>query len=162
MRKAIADTRREGFRIVQYSVQSDHVHLVIESESAAALTSGMRSFTVRVAMRVNWLLFGRRKGRVWGDRYHRRDLGSPKEVRYALVYVLSNHLKHGHATVGLVDPCSSGPWFNGWMHMRGPPPSDAPSGQPARTWLLDEGWWRRGGGFIHLGERPRAAWRASL
>jgi len=31
---------------------------------------------------------------VWGDRYHRRDLGSPREVRNALVYVNNNHLKH--------------------------------------------------------------------
>ena len=61
---AIRATRREGFRIVQYSVQADHLHLVIEAESASVLSSGMRSFAVRVAMRVNRRVLCRR-GRVW-------------------------------------------------------------------------------------------------
>ena len=153
---AIRATRREGFRIVQYSVQVDHVHLVIEAESASVLSSGMRSFAVRVAMRVNRRVL-RRRGRVWGDRYHRRDLTSPKEVRHALVYVLANHLKHREPNVGLLDPLSSGPWFTGWMHTRWPPPTEPPSTEPADTWLLRKGWHERGGGFIHLGERPKAA-----
>ena len=87
---AIRATRREGFRIVQYSVQADHLHLVIEAESASVLSSGMRSFAVRVAMRVNRRVLHRR-GHVWGDRYHRRD-------------VLANHLKHREPNVGLLDP----------------------------------------------------------
>ena len=153
VKKAIADTRRDGFRIIEYSVQDNHLHLVVEAEDGAALTSGMRSFTVRVAMRVNATL--RRTGRVWGDRYHRRDLGSPSEVRGALVYVLANHLKHGRDAQGLLDPCSSGAWFKGWMHDRHAPPTEPPAVEPARTWLLRVGWWERGGGFIHLGERPR-------
>ena len=103
---AIRATRREGFRIVQYSVQADHVHLVIEAESASVLSSGMRSFAVRVNRRVPC-----RRGRVWGDRYHRRDLTSPREVRHAFVYVRGNHVKHREPNVGLLDPLSSGPWF---------------------------------------------------
>ena len=96
-------------------------------------------------------------GSVWGDRYHRRDLTTPREVRHALVYVLGNHLKHREPNVGLLDPLSSGPWFDGWMHMREPPPTEAAATHPADTWLLREGWYLKGGGFIHLGERPKAA-----
>jgi hypothetical protein len=36
-----------------------------------------------------------RGGAVWGDRFHARDLKTPREVRHALVYVLNNHRKHG-------------------------------------------------------------------
>ena len=140
---------------MQYSVQADHLHLVIEAESASVLSSGMRSFAVRVAMRVNRCVL-RRRGHVWGDRYHRRDLTSPREVRHALVYVLANHLKHREPNVGLLDPLSSGPWFTGWMHARWPPPTEPPSTEAADTWLLRQGWHERGGGFIHLGERPKA------
>jgi hypothetical protein len=43
----------------------------------------------------------RRSGRVWGDRYHRRDLATPHEVRHALVYVLDNVKKHQPADDGL-------------------------------------------------------------
>ena len=158
VKKAIADTRREDFRIVEYSVQDDHLHMIVEAESAAAVTRGMRSFSVRVALRINGTL--RRSGRVWGDRYHRRDLRGPRQTRYALVYVLANHLKHGHeGAAGLLDPCSSGQWFQGWMHDRHAPPTEQPPGERPHTWLLREGWWKRGGGFIHLGERPRARTR---
>jgi len=155
LESAIRDTHREGFRITHYSVQSDHVHIIVEARDRAALTNGMRSFAVRVAMRVNKKVRGRRRGRVWGDRYHRRDLTTPRAVRAALVYVLANHLKHGEVDVGLLDPCSSGPWFEEWTHPLEPPRAPSPV-QHATTWILREGWITRGGGRIRLGEVPRA------
>ena len=156
IREAIRHTRREGFRIVHYSVQADHVHIIIEADDALTLTSGMRSFAVRVAMRVNRRVMLRTRGRVWGDRYHRRELTSPSAVRSALVYVLNNHMKHGEYDVGLVDPCSSAPWFDGWMHMRDERPPDPPAGEPPSTWLLEKGWSTVGIGHLHVGEVPRA------
>jgi putative transposase len=155
LKEAIRDTRREGFRITHYSVQQDHLHFVVEADDPTTLTNGMRSFAVRIAMRVNRRILGRRRGRVWGDRYHRRDLGSPRAVRNALVYVLANHLKHGEVDVGLLDPCSSGPWFTGWTHALEPPSESSPV-EPAKTWVLRGGWITRGGGRIRVGEVPRA------
>jgi REP element-mobilizing transposase RayT len=154
--RAILDTRRDGFRIAHYSVQADHLHLIVEADDPTTLTSGMRSFAVRIAMRVNGRVLGRRRGRVWGDRYHRRDLTTPTEVRNALVYLLANHIKHGQADVGLLDPCSSGPWFTGWRHTLDPPPERCPV-QCAQTWVLRKGWHLHGGGLITLGEVPLAA-----
>ncbi len=155
LEEAIRDTRRDGFRITHYSVQADHLHVIVEAGDPTTLTNGMRSFAVRIAMRVNRRILGRRRGRVWGDRYHRRDLTSPRAVRNALVYVLANHLKHGECDVGLLDPLSSGPWFTGWTHALDPPRDDAPV-QRATTWVLREGWMTRGGGRIRLGEVPQA------
>ncbi len=159
LREAIRETRRDGFRIVHYSVQADHLHLLVEADDALRLSNGMKSFAVRVAMRVNRRVMTRRRGRVWGDSYHRRELTTPSEVRSALVYVLNNHMKHGEWQVGLVDPLSSAPWFHGWMHRRDPIPPEPPDGEPARTWLLDEGWSTVGLGFLHIGEVPSAVWR---
>jgi REP element-mobilizing transposase RayT len=156
LREAIAQTRRDGFRIVHYSIQNDHVHLLVEADDALLLTNGMKSFAVRVAMRVNRRIMTRRRGKVWGDSYHRRELTTPSEVRSVLVYVLNNHLKHGEWEVGLIDPCSSAPWFMGWMHRREPVPPEPDVGQRATTWLLDEGWSTTGLGWIHVGEVPRA------
>ncbi len=97
----------------------------------------------------------RERGRIWADRYHRRDLAGPRAVRNALVYVLSNHIKHGEYEVGLLDPFSSAPWFSGWANELRPP--SAPSAVHApTTWVLREGWHTRGGGRLHLGEVPRA------
>jgi REP element-mobilizing transposase RayT len=156
VREAIRATRREGFRIVHYSVQADHLHLLIEADDPVTLTNGMRSFAVRVAMRVNRKVLGRTRGRVWGDRHHRRELTSPSAVRNALVYVLNNHIKHGEYEVGLVDPCSSAPWFDGWQHRREPQPTRPCPAQPPSTWLLEKGWSTVGLGALNLGEVPRA------
>lgn len=139
---------------MHYSVQTDHVHMVIEAEDNASLSAGMKSFAVSVALRVNLRVLRRRRGRVWADRYHRRDLRSPSQVRNTLVYVISNHLKHGEHDVGLIDPCSSARWFDGWMHKPDPPPEPSPTAPP-RTWLLERGW-HDGYKFLHLGEVPRA------
>ncbi len=70
-----------------------------------------------------------------------------------MVYVLLNFRKHLRAAVA-VDPCSSGPWFDGWVRPVArasvPPPVAAP-----RTWLATAGW-RRGGGAIDWREGPAA------
>jgi REP element-mobilizing transposase RayT len=153
LREAVRLTQRDDFRIVQYSVQRDHVHMLVEADDSAALAAGMKSFAVRAARRLNTRAL-RRRGRVWAERYHRRDLGSPRDVRNAIVYVINNHLKHHEWDTGLVDPCSSAPWFTGWMH--GPAPPDIPSPvAPARTWLLRRGW-HDDVRFIHQGELPSA------
>jgi REP element-mobilizing transposase RayT len=153
--RAIADTGRvrgEAFRLVHYSIQADHIHLVVEADEHDDLSNGMRSFAIRVALRINRLL-RRDRGRVWADRHHRRDLTTPSEVRNALVYLLSNHLKHGETDVGLVDPYSSAPWFEGWVHGFDPPPEPSATTR-ATTWLLREGWETRG--LIHRGEAPKS------
>ena len=155
--RAIRDTGRargDSFRVVHYSIQADHLHVIVEADDRTELSNGMRSFAIRIALRVNRLL-DRKRGKVWGDRHHRRDLTTPSEVRNALVYVLSNHLKHGEIDVGLVDPYSTGPWFEGWLHGLEPPPPKPSIVRRATTWLLRKGWETHG--FIHRGELPRAA-----
>lgn len=149
---AIRATRPAGFRVVHFSVQRDHVHTLVEAADNATLTRGMRSLTVRIAMRLNRVL-GRRRGRVWGDRYHRHDLEKPRVVRNALVYVLANFKKHEGINHGrpLVDVCSSAPWFDGWLTDLPRPWRPSPT-QPPTTLLLSELWRRHG--LIHPGERP--------
>jgi putative transposase len=148
--------RRVGFRIVHYSVQADHVHLIVEAESNTILSSGMRSFAIRVARLVNSRVLRRRRGHVWGDRYHRRDLGTPPEVRNALVYVLGNGAKHGETKAGQIDPCSSGRWFDGWVNPLPPPEEESPT-RPPDTWLLRTGWATVFPGFLFPSEVPKAA-----
>src|SRR5262245_1640619 len=82
----------ERFRIVHFSVQYDHVHLLVEARDKAALSAGVRSISIRIARYVNELLG--RKGRLWADRWFGRDLTTERAVRVALVYVLANFRKH--------------------------------------------------------------------
>jgi REP element-mobilizing transposase RayT len=69
-------------------VQDNHVHMIVEADDNAALARGMKSFTVR-ANRLFNAAHCRGRGRVWADRYDRRDLESPSQVRNALVYCLA-------------------------------------------------------------------------
>jgi REP element-mobilizing transposase RayT len=107
------------FQVVHHSIQTNHLHLIVEASDRASLTAGMRGLLVRIARALN-RLWGRR-GAVFADRFHERGLRSPREVRNALVYVLQNLRKHGIALAG-PDPLSSGPEFDGW---------DAPHGRAA-------------------------------
>jgi len=141
MERALSRANKAWFRIFAWSVQTDHVHLVVEADSRLALIRGVQGLAVRCAKAVNKGLG--RKGAVWDHRYHARRLKTPSEVRAALVYVLLNFRKHLRAAPG-IDPCSSGPWFEGWTLRPRPPPGPPPVA-PARTWLAREGWLRAGG-----------------
>src|SRR5450631_340131 len=64
---ALRDSNSEHFRIAHYSVQDNHLHLIVEADNKTALSTGMRGLMVRLAKRVNKLLF--RRGRFWADRW---------------------------------------------------------------------------------------------
>ena len=149
VRRALAAASREGFRIIEFSAQDDHLHLLVEAEDRQHLSRGVCGLATRVARAVNRAL-GRR-GRVWDDRYHARAVTTPRAMRHALVYVLLNRRKHCEGERGL-DPCSSAPWFDGWLH----PVATVPAPPPvvrARTWLAAAGWRRHG--LLGVDEQPR-------
>jgi len=84
--------QREDFRVVHFSVQSNHVHLICEAHGNKALALGMRGIGGRIAKKVNGVLG--RKGRVIADRYHAHVLNTRAEVRNAVRYVLRNAERH--------------------------------------------------------------------
>ena len=159
VRASLAAASKPAFRLVQFSVQADHLHLLVESSDKRSLALGLRGLAIRVARAVNRTLG--RPGKVWGDRYHARALEKPREVRNALVYVLMNFRKHlRHQPRGL-DPCSSAAWFDGFRDVQAaqlPRAPDRPETSPvavSRTWLASLGWRRHG--LIGVHERPAGA-----
>lgn len=141
---------RFGFRLVHFSVQRNHLHLLCEAEDARSLARGLQGLAVRLAKGLNrsW----ERKGKVFADRYHNRILTTPSEVRWALGYVLCNARRHD---AQLVSPrryprrwidagCSSAPHFGGFHHRGRLVPclevTDGCSVVAPRTWLLHRGW----------------------
>ena len=149
-RAIAAGSGRAGFRLTEYSLQSNHLHLIVEADARSSLARGMQGFLVRLARALNrrW----RRTGSVFADRYHARALRSPREVRAALVYVLHNARHHGVRIRG-VDPFTSGPWFDGW-NAKLAPDRRSPVAR-ARSWLLRVGWRRHG--LIRFDESRRPA-----
>jgi putative transposase len=148
VRAALGRASRDAFRVIAFSVQRNHLHLVVEAETGTALSRGVQGLAIRIARAVNRVL-GRR-GHVWGERFHARDLKTPREVRNALVYVLQNHRKHGHGGTRF-DRCSSARWFEGWKVRVQTAWSSSPV-MTARTWLGRWGWRRHG--LLDPTERP--------
>jgi REP element-mobilizing transposase RayT len=154
LRRAFAKSRLEWFRIVQFSVQTNHIHLIAEATDKLCLSRGMAGLSIRLAQAINRV--AGRKGNVFSDRYHAHPLATPREVRNAWVYVLLNFRKHLYRP-GTVDPASSGFWFHGWKAtVESKPPGWTPAEgvpvQAPRTWLAKVGWRRHG--LIALSERP--------
>jgi putative transposase len=118
---------RFGMQVVHFSVQGNHLHLIVEAEGRDALSKSMKGLAVRVATGLNRL--AGRRGTVFADRYHARVLVSPRDVANTLRYVLENHRKHTRETLpwSWEDPFASSPGA----------PLRAPS-----VWLLRVGWRR--------------------
>jgi REP element-mobilizing transposase RayT len=105
--------------IVHFSVQGNHVHLIVESSNERRLASAMKGLSIRLAKAMNRTMGAR--GPVIEDRYHTHYLATPTEVKNALRYVLTNHIKH-FGGARHADPCSS---------LANPAMTAAP-----RTWML--------------------------
>jgi len=93
-----------GVSVVHYSVQSNHVHLIVESKSRTALACGMKSLCIRLAKGIN-NIHGT-IGKIFCDRYYLHILKTPTEVKEALVYVFKNTAK-AIKSKNLFDPFSS-------------------------------------------------------
>jgi putative transposase len=127
VRQALAAEQRRGtLRVVHFSVQGNHVHLIGEAFNRVVLGRRMKGFSIRFARAVNRMM-ARKRGRVLAERYHLHVLRTRTEGRNAVRYVLGNHVKHA-AQVGrvgiAVDPYSSAV----------PSPTSPPS-----TWMLRVG-----------------------
>jgi REP element-mobilizing transposase RayT len=156
---------RKDFRLVHYSIQDDHAHLIIEANGTAALGRGMKSLASRFAFAVNRALG--RTGKVLAERYHLRVMKCLRQVRNTLAYVLLNKRRHAAKRIARLersgvkvasltrsgaglDAASSARWFDGWRRDiavdRSPPQplGVAPAVASPRTWFLREGWRRYG------------------
>ena len=145
-----AGGERFGFRLIHYSIQTTHLHLIVEASDHRALSRGMQGLLVRVVRALNGLW--KRTGSIVSDRYHAHILRTPREVRHALAYVLHNARHHGSQALG-IDPYTSGLAFDGWRDAPMNGTGAQTAGVPARTWLLRVGWRRHG--LIGIDDPPR-------
>ncbi|MBK9388272.1 MAG: transposase [Planctomycetes bacterium] len=156
-----ASSDRHGMRIIHYSVQGNHLHLLVEADDRACVARGMNALLSPLARALN-KLWGR-SGQVFPDRYHDEVISTPAQARNALRYVLQNGKKHGVVPRSSIDLCSSASAFDGWRERASIPATpDVATVAPASTWLLTTGWRRHGLLDIHElphskhAKRPRA------
>jgi len=139
----------DDFRIVHFSIQKNHLHMLVEAADQHVLSRRMQSFAIRAARALNGQQ--RRIGKVFAYRYHASQIKTARYARHALAYVLNNWRRHrldwehAAARAAKLDPYASGPSFDGWTMSFAPAknyiplPVSAPS-----TWLLRVGWRRYG------------------
>ncbi len=141
---------RFDFKIIHFSIQADHVHVVAEAASNKALAQGMRSFGGRLGKWVRRIVGG--VGPVFAGRYHVNVLANPTKMKNALAYVLQNHAHHRKVLKHL-DEFSSAVYFSQWRQLfgftAGPllvdhrRAADLPDYLSApRSWLARDGWMR--------------------
>jgi putative transposase len=119
---------RDDFRVVHFSVQHNHIHMIVEAETRRAMSNSMRRLLSRIARDLNEVM--RTRGARFDDRYHEHILKTPNETRNALMYVIGNRAVHlgrwGRTPAKDLDPCSS-LVAEELIHR-------------PRTWLLLKGW----------------------
>lgn len=132
----------ESFQIVHFSIQVNHVHLIVEGRDHATVMRKLWGLMVSFAKRLNAMLGGRH-GKVWADRHYRRDVVTAREMNAVLRYVFNNAKKHGEiaANVIMLDPYSSAWTFDGWNVDIPTPKNSEHWPRPApRTRLLKIDW----------------------
>jgi REP element-mobilizing transposase RayT len=128
IREALRDASGKfGMQVVHFSVQGNHLHLIVEADGRHALSKSMKGLAVRIAVGLNRL--AGRRGTVFADRYHAHVLATPREVANTVRYVLENYRKHAreYLPVRWRDPFAS---------------SVAEPLHEPKVWLLRIGWTR--------------------
>ncbi len=140
----------DAFRVCHVSIQSNHLHFIVEATNRRALSKGMQRLNILVAHALNREL--ERKGTLFEYRYHATPITSPRQARHSLAYVLNNWRRHREdegcerARTARLDPYASGLSFDGWNAPRFAVPDDfrpLPVSAPS-TWLLRVGWKKHG------------------
>jgi putative transposase len=115
-----------GLRLVEFSVLSDHLHLLVEAETSVSLARGIQGLAVRLARSLNRLL--RRAGKLFADHFHSHVLLTPTEVAHAIRYVQRN-AEHHYGERGIDAFSSESPSVRSLL-------------DTATSWLLRVGWRR--------------------
>lgn len=89
---AIKRARYQKLRILHYTLEFNHAHLVVEAADNKKVSKGMQAFGISIAKSINKAK--QVKGTVYKHRYHLRKLQTRREFKNALRYVFGNGIKH--------------------------------------------------------------------
>jgi REP element-mobilizing transposase RayT len=104
LKKSIMNARKMGLRVIHYSLEYDHVHLLVEAADNFILGKGMQAFGITFSKALNRLR--KIKGTVYKHRYHFRKIVGARQLKNVLNYIFSNGLKH-KTSKSLINPFNS-------------------------------------------------------
>lgn len=106
LHQAIKRARLKNLKVIHYTLEYNHIHLLVEAYGHKNLHQGMQSFGISLAKQINRLKS--LKGAVYKHRYHLRKLSSARELKNVLHYIFNNGIHHSR-TSSLLDPYNSLP-----------------------------------------------------
>lgn len=101
---AIIRARLKGITIIHYTLEYDHVHLLVEAGNNRVLHLGMQAFGISFSKAINKIKTA--KGAVYKHRYHFRRILSRPQLKNTIHYILGNGIKH-RRTKSFIDPYNS-------------------------------------------------------
>jgi REP element-mobilizing transposase RayT len=114
LQHSIKKARSLGLKVIHYTLEYDHVHLLIEASDKISLGKGMQSLGISFSKGINKIK--KQTGKVFKTRYHFRKLNSPREIKNALNYILGNGIKH-RETLSVINSFNSLPAINNFKHL---------------------------------------------
>lgn len=101
---AIKRARLQKLRVIHYTLEHNHIHLLIEADNNKILHKGMQALGISLSKAINKIK--QLKGTVYKHRYHFRKLSSRRELKNALQYIFRNGMKHKRS-MSVLDPYNS-------------------------------------------------------
>lgn len=92
LHRAILKARRKGVRVIHYTLEYNHVHLLVEASNNLLLSKAMQSFGITFAKYINKVK--RINGDVYKQRHHLRKINGPLDLKHVLHYIFYNGVKH--------------------------------------------------------------------
>lgn len=118
LHESIKKARKMGLRVIHYTLEFDHLHLLVETDNNDQLSKGMQSFGISFSKGINKIK--QEAGKVYKTRYHFRKLKTPKEIKNVIHYILGNSIKHSKKG-SILSPYNSaviaGSYFSGFELM---------------------------------------------
>lgn len=101
---AILRARRKGLKIIHYTLEYNHIHLLVEASDKSVVHQGMQALGISLSKRINKIKGV--TGSVYKHRYHLRKITSPRELKNVLHYIFNNGIHHSR-TKSILDPYNS-------------------------------------------------------
>lgn len=104
LKRAILKGRSSGLRIIHFTLEYDHVHLLVETDCKIKLGRGMMRLGVTLSKGINKCK--QEIGQVYKHRYHQRFITSGRDLKNVMNYIFHNGLKHRTA-INFLNPYHS-------------------------------------------------------
>ncbi|MDO9181155.1 MAG: transposase [Bacteriovorax sp.] len=101
---AIKRARLKKLKIIHYTLEYNHVHLLVECNDNNILHLGMQALGISFSKAINKIKS--LSGGVYKHRYHFRKLATRRELKNVFHYIINNGKKHKRAT-SMIDPYNS-------------------------------------------------------